>query len=179
MQDHAMVRSKLPQMNESQIKNLIFGSFPVTGQHAYIQSGRRIQTETLMKVVQYMKDEKSFSDNNQNKQVCSDNDNQGGSNRSGSGMRAPMRGGQRGGRGRRRSGYRSNPCRTHNGAHDWYDCWDNENGPNYRPERRAGRSGRGRQSYGRGGRGFGRGNFHHGGRTNYQQNHQNNNRGPM
>ena len=168
-----------PQINDDQIKKLIVGSFPVTWQHAYIQSGQRIQTETLMKVVQYMRDEKSFRDNNHNKRKHSDNDNQGNLNRTDRGMRSTMRGGQRGGRDGGRNGYRSNPCRTHNGTHDRYGCWDNERGPNYRPERRAGRGRRGRQSYGRGGRSFGRGNIHQNGRTNYQQNYQNNNRGPM
>lgn len=111
-----------PPMNDDQIKKLIFGSPPVKWQHAYIQSGRMIQMESLMKVVQYMDDKKLFSDNNSNKGKRSDNANQGNSNRTGRGMRATMRGGQRSGRGRGRSGYRSNPCRTHNGAHDWYDC---------------------------------------------------------
>ena len=83
-----------------------------------------------------------------------------------------MRGGGRTGRGRGRS--RSNPCRIHAGQHDWYDCWDNANSPNYRPNRQAGRGGRGRQQNWRGGRGFGRHNYHNnGGRNNYQQNHHN------
>ena len=51
-----------PQLNGDQIKLLIFESFPVKWQHAFIQSGRCIANEPLAKVVQYMKDEKSFLD---------------------------------------------------------------------------------------------------------------------
>ena len=161
-----------PPMTDDQKKRLIFESYPTRWQHAYIQSGRRIQGESLVRIVQYMKDEKSFSDSGSNKRKRNDDDNQQNNNRVGRGFRAPMRGGGRTGRGRGRS--RSNPCRIHAGQHDWYDCWDNANSPNYRPNRQAGRGGRGRQQNWRGGRGFGRHNYHNnGGRNNYQQNHHN------
>ena len=133
-----------PEMNDDQIKRLIFESFPVKWQHAYFQSGRRIQSESLARVIQYMKDEKSFNDANSNKRKRSDNNNQHNANRAGRGMRASMRGSFRGGRGRGRSSNRFNPCRIHAGQHDWSECWDNENGPNYRPNRPGGRGGRGR-----------------------------------
>ena len=169
-----------PEMNEDQIKRLIFESFPVKWQHAYIQSGRRIQSESLIRVVQYMKDETSFSDSNSNKRKRSESDNQHNTNRPGRGMRANMRGGFRGGRGRGRSSGRSNPCRIHAGQHEWIDCWDNENGPNYRPNRPGGRGGRGRQQNWRGGRGFGRNNYYqNSGRGNVQNNYGGYNQGQM
>ena len=158
-----------PEMNNDQQKRVIFESFPSKWQHAYIQSGRRIQSESLVRIVQYMKDEKSFSDGASNKRKRSDDDQQGNSNRQGRGNRSFMRGGGRNGRGRGRNNTRSNPCRIHAGRHDWSECWDNENSTNYRPNRQAGRGGRGRQHFGRGGRGFGRNNFYQSGRSNYQQ----------
>ena len=168
-----------PPMKDTQKKRLIFESYPKRWQHAYIQSGRRIQTESLIKIVQYMKDEKSFSDAGSNKRKRNENDNQQHNNRTGRGMRAPMRGGGRTGRGRGR--LRSNPCRIHAGQHDWHDCWDNQNGPNYRPNRHTDRGGRGRQQNWRGGRGFGRRNnyyYNNNGRGNYQQNYGNQNQTP-
>ena len=40
-----------PEMYDDQIKRLIFESFPVKWQHAYIQSGHRIQSESLIRIV--------------------------------------------------------------------------------------------------------------------------------
>ena len=64
-----------PPMNKNQIKKLIFESFPNRWQHAYIQSGPRIQTEPLVRVVQYMKDEKTFADGSGNKRKRNENNN--------------------------------------------------------------------------------------------------------
>ena len=58
-----------PEMNDDQKKRLIFESFSIKWQHAYVQSGRRIQLESLILVVQYMKDEKSFNDGANNKKT--------------------------------------------------------------------------------------------------------------
>ena len=135
-----------PQLNDDQIKLLIFESFPVKWQHAFIQSGRRIANEPLAKVVQYMKDEKSFLDIAHKNKRRRDDD--GGSNS----YRGPYRGRGRGrnqnrsGRGRGRDGNNyGNVCKLH-GGHDWADCFDNPNGRNYMPNRNRG-----------GGRGFQRG----------------------
>ena len=166
-----------PKMTDDQKKRVIFESFPVKWQHAYIQSGRRIQTESLVRIVQYMKDEKSFNHNAGTKRKRNDDDNHSNYNRLGRGNRTAMRGGGRTGRGRGRNNNRTNPCRIHAGQHDWSECWDNENSPNYRPNRHMGRGGRGRHQQGRGGRGFGRNQSHYCGRGNFQQNYHNQNQG--
>ena len=165
-----------PPMNDDQIKKLIFESFPTRWQHAYIQSGRRIQAESLVRVVQYMKDEKTFADGSGNKRKRNDGHSQQSSTRSKMNQDGRGRGRSQQHRGRGRT-FR-NPCRTHNGQHDWSECWDNEHSVNYRPNRHAGRGGRGRQQNWRGGRGFGRSNYHHnGGRGHYQQYNNNYNNG--
>ena len=87
-----------PVMNEEQKKRLIFELFPLKWQHAYIQSGRRIQTESLIRVIQYMKDEKSFNYGMSNKRKRNDDDQQGNSNRYNRGGRSTNRAGGRGGR---------------------------------------------------------------------------------
>ena len=97
-----------PQMNDDLKKRLIFESYPTRWQHAYIQSGCRIQSETLARIVQCMKDEKLFSDSSNNMRKQKENDNHRNSNRVGRETRSPMRGGGRAGRGRGRS--RSNSC---------------------------------------------------------------------
>ena len=168
-----------PEMNDEQKKRVIFESFPLRWQHAYIQSGRRIQTESLIRVIQYMKDEKSFNDGMSNKRKRNDDDQQGNSSRYHRG-RSTVRGGVRGGRGRGRNNTRSNPCRIHAGRHDWSECWDNEQSSNYRPNRHAGRGSRGRHQNWRGGRGFGRSNhFNTNGRGYFQNNYQNHNQGSV
>ena len=60
-----------PEMNDDQKK---------TWQHTYIQSGRRIQSENLICVVQYIKDDKSLDDGANNKRKQHDDDQQSNSN---------------------------------------------------------------------------------------------------
>ena len=171
-----------PALTIDQIKLLIFESYPPRWQHTYIQSGRRITNETLPQVIQYMKDEKSFTDGNADKNKRK-RDQDG--NRS---SQSSCRGGSYYGRGRgrdrgRTTGHymhrgRPNPCRKHNGQHDWMECFDNEYSPNFMPNRNPGRGGRGfdrgRNQYSRGGRGFGRQHIY-GGRTNNYYSNQNHN----
>ena len=131
-----------PPMNEDQIKKLIFSSFPKTWQHAYIQSGRRIQDETLARIIQYMKDEKSFLDGTENNKRKRMNNDGSSSNERFSRKRNNYnnrgRGRQQLGRDRGSSG-RFNPCRMHNGHHDWSECFDNPQSKNYMPNRSTGR----------------------------------------
>ena len=173
-----------PALTADQIKLLIFESYPPRWQHAYIQSGRKIANETLPQVIQYMKDEKSFTDNitdrNKRKREQDGNHSTQSSRRDGS-----YHGRGRGrGRGRTMGYYihrgRPNPCRKHNGQHDWMECVDNERSPNFMPNRNPSREGRGfnrgRNQYGRGGRGFGR-QHNYGGRSNNYYSNQSNSNG--
>ena len=63
-----------PEMMDDQKKRVIFESFPSKWQHAYIQSGWRLQSESLVRIIQYMKYEKSFSDGVSNKRKRNDDD---------------------------------------------------------------------------------------------------------
>ena len=169
-----------PPLNDQQKKSIIFKSFPLKWQQAYVRSGRRIAQDTLTDIVQYMKDEKGFSDlaSEQNKRKREMNDNQGRSHGRGSSGRGHGRGRGRG----RHNDHRdasdqgnNNMCWKHNYQHAWSECWDNPNGRNYMPNRRQGR-GRGQNS-GRGGpgRGFNRYQGNHDNRSRQNSQYHNNN----
>ena len=143
-----------PELNEQQSKTLIFKSFPFKWQQAYIRSGRNLRNDTLMALIQYMKDEKGFSDAAESRKRKMDQRNNGSNgqgggrnhNRSGSGnYQGRGRGRGRGGQNNHGNnhngnnngqGRRSNPCRRpgHHG-HDWGDCFDNPNSRNFKPNR--------------------------------------------
>ena len=174
-----------PALTDDQIKVIIFKSFPAKWQHQYIQSGHKIVNSTLQEIIQYMKDEKSFSDTmDKNKKRGNDDSNSSQGNKrirgGGPGRWSGGRNNRSSNRGRRET--LKTPCRKHNGAHEWDDCWDNPNGASFRPNRGY-NSGRGRGNYqrrgngnyqGRGGGGrpssYGNSNYQ---RNNYQQNQGN------
>ena len=144
-----------PPLNDQQKKSIIFKSFPLKWQQAYVQSGRRIAQDSLTEIAQYMKDRKGFLDlaaeNIKRKRETSDNHGRN------TGRGSQGRGGGRGrGRGRHNDhrsgsdyGNQNNLCWKYNYQHAWAECWDNPNGRNYMPNRRQGH-GRGQHS-GRGG----------------------------
>ena len=145
-----------PELNEQQSKIIIFKSFPFKWQQPYIRSGRNLRVDSFMDIVQYMKDEKGFSDAAESRKRKMDQRNSGniqgqgrGHNRNGPSYhqgRGRDRG--RGGPGNNRNnnnnnhignsstGRRSNPCRLpgHHG-HDWGECFDNPNSRNFMPNR--------------------------------------------
>ena len=109
-----------PQLNDDQIKSIIYDSFPTQWRQAYIRSGNNVATQTLAEVIQYMKNEKVFADADLNKKRTHSGDL---SNKSkkpavdsqrirGGGGRFISQGRGRGGRQSQRNGFR-NPCKYH------------------------------------------------------------------
>lgn len=146
-----------PPKQEEEIKLMIFNTFPTDWARNFNRSGQRVTDVNLQDVLQYMADEKVYADADER-------------NRRGRNQR---RQGGRGSRFNRRphnpfpNARRNDPCPRHGNNHIWHKCFDNPNGPNFRPERqrrdepyqrRTGYQGRGRGQHG--GRGFngGRGN---------------------
>ena len=149
-----------PLLMEQQVKNIIFQAMPMVWKQNYIRAGKDVAADTLETIVQYMSNEKGFSDQ------CSRSDDDPKKRK----KKETDTTSDKKQHGSQSYGYNS-PCRKHSGTHAWGQCWDNPRGSNYRPNRnQGGRGGRGGFGGGRGpqpGRGFshgGRGNGHQGGR---------------
>ena len=113
--------------DEESIKKIIFKSFPDDWQITYNRSGRNLQDQTMAQVLQFMKDEKNYKDNQERKKQPQSED----------------RGKQNGKRkyqentyqhGGRKQCTNKNPCKYHDGHHDWKDCIFNSRSKNYKPD---------------------------------------------
>ena len=166
-----------------QQKLLIFRTFPDTWRRAYIRAGRKVETDTLQDIIDFMTNEKGFAD-------AEDKDKKGKNKRESQvHLESPTnkknhqeRNNGRGGRGQNNQQIvgPNDPCPHHFGNHTWSQCFNNPDGVNFCPRnnnnnnmnaRNAARGGRfGRGNNGRGG-GPGRGNGSY--QNNMQQNVQN------
>ena len=129
---------RVPVKNDEQIKIGIFESFPIKWQQSYNLSSRNLDDETLEQVVEYMSDYKVMKDS---EEEARDNKRKSDNHGSQSNNKRPKI---------LHNNKIKNPCRLHNGLHDWELCFDNPNGKNYKPGRRGFNGGRGNFNIGRG-----------------------------
>ena len=118
----------VPVKSDEEIKELIFDSFPDDWTTQYNRSGRNLQEETMAQVLQFMKDEKNYKDNEDTKRKShptkkTSNNGSHSKRRNEDAKRDPKR------------NRKSNPCKYHNGHHDWYDCIFNPRSKNFKPDR--------------------------------------------
>ena len=120
-----------PELNNQQSKTIIFRYFPMQWQQVYIRSGRNIRTDNLMDIVQYMEDEKGFSDAVESCKRKLEQQGQQGGNRSGGDRGHNRNNQQRGwGRGRGRGGSNNN---NQNSNHNGNNRNNNDNGRRSNP----------------------------------------------
>ena len=104
---------------EDDIKEIIFDSFPDDWTTQYNRSGRDLENETMAEVVQFMKDEKNYKDNEDSKKK-SHNSHTKGNHKKTSGKRN-----NEDSRHYTKKSKKENPCRYHDGHHEW-KCWTNQ-----------------------------------------------------
>ena len=154
----------MPELTEFQIKQYIYNSFPDSWKIAYTRTGKRVASETLADIIEFMSNEKEIADHEEasrnkkkgNTSSDSDNDHKG------------RRNGKKGGKylakknGSKTKKFTGRPqpeeqCRLHpDHDHKWIECFKNPDGPNFKPRRsgarpytnRGGHSGQGNQSQG-------------------------------
>jgi hypothetical protein len=114
------------QLNNTQLKYLLVESMLTNWKRDFRKTGRKIRELSIDELAQYFdihheQDPPSAdnSNNNRNNNRNSNNNNNPSSNgnRNGSKLKA------------------DDPCPLHNGSHKWNECFDNKNGPNFRPPR--------------------------------------------
>jgi hypothetical protein len=112
------------QLNNTQLKYLLVESMPTNWKRDFRKTGRKIRELSIDELAQQYFDihheqDPPSSDNNSNNNCNNNNNNNpsSNSNRNGSKLKA------------------DDPCPLYNGSHKWNECFDNKNGPNFRPPR--------------------------------------------
>ena len=152
-----------PLLNEQQSKNIIFQGVPMTWKQNYIRAGKDVATDTLEEILQYMSNEKGFSDQRSGNKNEDDSKKRKKKGEATESNKKPSFGPEA-------------PCRKPGHEHLWKNCPDNPNGRKHRPNpnfSNGGRGfggGRGRGNFGGQGfsRGGGRGGFQGQGRGGFQ-----------
>lgn len=148
-----------PRLTDDQKKNIIFDTFPVKWKQNYIRSGRAVATDELADIVQYMGNEKSFSDNKEENDRKRKRENGKNYNFRGRGRgRGSGRGSYHGSNNNGNPFPNANPYSTcpipGHGNHQWIDCYRNprrrgqQNSQYNRQGNRTGRGGPGRGTNG-------------------------------
>ena len=137
----------MPELTEFQIKQYIYNSFPDSWKVAYTRTGKRVASETLADIIEFMTNEKEIADHEESTRkkkgsTSSDSDPD----------TKPRRNGKKNGKwttkksngkSKKFSG-RPQPdeqCRLHpDHNHKWIECYKNPDGPNFKPRGGGGRS---------------------------------------
>ena len=180
--------------NDNEKKKCIFSTYPIKWQQSLCRVHRSTDHVTLREIIEFMADEQGYADGGNSNSSDGNRKKRGNHGGNGNDGAKRLRGGggnnsnnsNNSGRGRgRRNGKKNGggntnnrsdvakpdpnkPCPIpwHYGSHTWRECYDNKDGPNYRPDRRnnQGGGGRGREEGrqgGGGGRTGGQYYYHH------------------
>ena len=142
----------MPELNAFQVKQYIYNSFPDSWRHAFQRAGKRVATETLPDIIEYMTNEKEIADQESAKKKAGKGDDTNGKNgykrANGRSSRFSKKkktthgsdssdgegssNSQRGGRSNRPDP--NGKCPLHpDGNHIWKKCFLNVYGDNFRP----------------------------------------------
>jgi hypothetical protein len=116
------------QLNDTQLKYLLVEAMPANWKRDFRKTGRKIRELSIDELAQYFdihheQDPPVADNNNHNNNNHKNNNNNNRNSNSSNGNRNSNK------------IKADDPCPLHNGTHKWNECFDNKNGPNFRPPR--------------------------------------------